>query len=109
MQTDISHHRSLGKQSKARVIVIRTEEGDIAAWALLQPRRANDPRKGYLVYFYTRQKYRRQGFASRLMRHVQRFDPKPEVAPHDRRSGAFFKNFKKEIKYPEYQSTWLRV
>lgn len=109
MQSDIMHHRSLRKNSKARVIVIRAEDGEIAAWALLQPRKANQPSKGYLVYFYTRQKYRRQGFASRLMKHVQRFDAKPEVVPHDSRSGQFFKNYRREIKCESNQRTWLRA
>ena len=109
MMYDLSYHKNDVPYSKARVIRICDDEGKLLAWALLQPREINDLKKGYLVYFYTRATHRRRGLGKRLMRQVQKYDPKPEVCPHDSRSGGFFRNYVGRIKYEDYKETWLRA
>lgn len=91
------------RRGNAGSIAILAWDGDVlAGWTLLTPtdwrglswlspyaRRTSK----YTAQFWVRQKYRRQGVATRLMKAVLKHDERPHVMPWDTRSAAFFADY----------------
>jgi hypothetical protein len=98
MRFDLVDYR---KSDPKTTHVIMIKEGPkVLAWALVFPK--SSYKKNRLVYFYTRQSHRRQGLGTRLLKHSRKLDPVPEVCPHDKRSGAFFKKFRGTVKWEDF-------
>lgn len=71
---------------RARAVALYTDEGQLAAWALLFP-----PHDGRFVHFFTRPAFRRRGYGTQLARYLRGRYRKIEVCPWDKRSSAFFR------------------
>lgn len=68
------------KKPRARVVMIKDEAGVIIAWGLLDT----------YTQLYVRQKYRKMGYGTRVIKHIKKFDPDPLVFKSDRGARQFF-------------------
>lgn len=94
-----------GKRYKRKTRIWMMMDGDrLLAWALATPRyRAT----GYDAQFYTRVSERGKGYGTILMQKVLELTPRPNVFPHDRTSGEFFKKHRNTIRFEKTDSRWL--
>lgn len=87
------------------VVLIKTEGGELVAWALMSPE-INET-ADYLAQFYTRAQWRGRGYGTRLMKHCLKIDPKPWVIPFTEEAAGLFKKHKKSVRFDrntkEYQ------
>lgn len=94
-----------GKRYKRKTRIWMVKDGDrLLAWALATPRYGA---RGYDAQFYTRKSERGKGYGTMLMRQVLELDPRPNVFPHDRASGGFFKKHKESIRFDKTDARWL--
>jgi len=89
---------------KTRVWMIKDEDDRLLAWALATPRYKA---RGYDAQFYTRKSERGKGYGSMLMELVLALDAKPNVFPHDKTSGDFFKKHRNTIRFDRSDTKWL--
>jgi len=94
--------RGGGQRKPARAVMLRDEQGQLVAWALLDYEygyRENEcrgePMQLYPVrafaYFYVYKDCRRQGLGSRLYRRLQRLEPEVYCCPSNRGNRIFFR------------------
>jgi GNAT superfamily N-acetyltransferase len=81
---------------RARVVMIKDESNRLLAWCLAYP--GADKYEGeFITQYYTRVKFRRQGYGDRLIKHIKKHTKYPVVLPHDRASRNFFNKHKSEV------------
>ena len=90
---------------RSRAWMIRDDSDKLLAWALITPLQE---RRGYEAQFYTRKSERGKGYGTMLMNEVLKYDRKPFVFPHDRKSGDFFKKHRRSIRFEKYDEMWLK-
>ena len=89
---------------KTRIWLIKDNDDRLLAWAMCTPRYKLT---GYDAQFYTRVSERGKGYGSLLMQKVLEYTPNPNVFPHDRTSGDFFKKHRDTIRFAKSYREWI--
>jgi L-amino acid N-acyltransferase YncA len=100
------YERKVAKlRRKVRIWMIKNADDTLIAWAIITPAGAGRP--GYDAQFYTRKSERGKGYGSLLMQKVLEVTPNPNVFPHSKLSGDFFKKHRNSIRFDKYDEKWL--